>query len=163
MLALIGLYFLCIKVGNFRIEKGDYLELAGAFFWASQILVIDKFVNKVDSLILSFIQFLACAVMCFIVSFSFETFTLENIFDGIIPILYGGLGSVGIAYTLQTVAQRDAIPSHSALILSSEIVFGTIGGIIFFNENLGSRGYIGCLFIVAGVILSIVKSENKGV
>lgn len=75
--------------------------------------------------------------------------------------MYGGIGSVGIAYTLQSVAQRDAIPSHATLILGSEIVFGTLGGIIFFHENMGVRGYIGCIFIVSGVLISIIKSNAK--
>lgn len=160
LLAVIGLYFLCLK-GGFEIEKGDILELSGAFFWAAQILIVDKFVDRVDSVALSFVQFAACSVLCFAVALPLESVSSDSIGAAIIPVLYGGLCSVGIAYTLQAVAQRDAVPSHAALILSSEIVFGTLGGIIFFRENLGIRGYIGCAFIIAGVLISVVRSGSK--
>lgn len=160
LLALAGLYFLCIK-GSWHVAKGDFFELAGAVFWATQILIVDKFVDKVDSIQLSFVQFLVCAALCFAFAIGFENIDFADIGKAIIPILYGGIGSVGIAYTLQTVAQRDAIPSHAALILSSETLFGTLGGLMFFQENLGGRGYIGCGFIIIGVLISIISSNNK--
>lgn len=160
ILAVTGLYFLCIK-GSWHVAKGDFLELAGAVFWATQILIVDKFVDKVDSIKLSFVQFLVCALLCFGFALGFENVDFADIGKAIIPILYGGIGSVGIAYTLQTVAQRDAIPSHAALILSSETLFGTLGGLMFFQENLGGRGYIGCAFIIVGVLISIISSNNK--
>lgn len=161
ILALVGIYFLCIKE-SWRVDRGDFLELFGAIFWATQILIVDKFVDKVDSIELSFVQFFVCAILCFAFAFGIETIDVEAIGKAIIPILYGGIGSVGIAYTLQTVAQRDAIPSHVALILSSETLFGTLGGLIFFQEDLGIRGYIGCVFIILGVLISIISSNNKG-
>lgn len=160
LLALVGLYFLCIK-GSWHIARGDFLELAGAVFWATQILIVDKFLDKVDSIELSFVQFLVCAILCFAFALVFENVDFESIAKATIPILYGGIGSVGIAYTLQTVAQRDVIPSHAALILSSETLFGTLGGLLFFQENLGQRGYIGCVFIILGVLISIISSNNK--
>lgn len=160
ILAVIGIYMLCIK-GEFVVQKGDFLELAGAVFWALQIIIIDKFVDKVDSIAISAVQFAFCAALCFLVATVMEPAGFANVDKAVIPILYGGIGSVGIAYTLQSVAQRDAIPSHASLILGSEIVFGTLGGIIFFHENMGVRGYIGCIFIVSGVLISIIKSNAK--
>lgn len=160
VLALLGLYLLCIK-GGWQIAKGDFFELAGAVFWATQILIVDKFVDKVDSIELSFVQFLVCAILCFAFALGVEQTDLAAISKAIIPILYGGIGSVGIAYTLQTVAQRDALPSHAALILSSETLFGTLGGLIFFKENLGGRGYLGCILIIIGILISISSNNNK--
>lgn len=164
ILAIIGLYLLCVKSGTggiAGIRRGDFLELAGAVFWATQILIVDKYVDKVDSIALSFVQFVVCSILCFAIGLPLETVAEGAITAAIIPILYGGLGSVGIAYTLQTVAQKDAIPSHAALILGSETLFGTLGGIIFFHENLGGKGYLGCAFIVVGVLISILKSGEK--
>ena len=117
--------------------------------------------DKVDSIELSFVQFLVCAILCFAFALGVEQTDLAAISKAIIPILYGGIGSVGIAYTLQTVAQRDALPSHAALILSSETLFGTLGGLIFFKENLGGRGYLGCILIIIGILISISSNNNK--
>jgi drug/metabolite transporter (DMT)-like permease len=79
----------------------------------------------------------------------------------LVPILYGGLGSVGIAYTLQVVAQKNAKPSHAAIILSMETVFAAIGGAVLLNENLGGRGYLGCALMFAGMIVTQIKGFGK--
>jgi drug/metabolite transporter (DMT)-like permease len=152
-LAVIGLYFLSVKEG-FSIEKGDLFEVAGAFFWTFHILCIDHFIKKVDGLKLSLIQTITCSVLSMIVAFIFEEITISSLYQAIIPILYGGICSVGIAYTLQIIGQKHAKPSHAAIILSMEAVFASIGGIIILNENLGVRGYVGCALMFAGMLLS---------
>jgi drug/metabolite transporter (DMT)-like permease len=157
ILAVTGLYFLSVTE-SFTIGKGDLFEVIGAFFWALHILVIDHFTKKVDALKLSFIQTLTCSALSLIVAFIFETINISSLSQAIIPILYGGICSVGIAYTLQVVAQKHAKPSHAAIILSLEAVFASIGGIIILGENLGLRGYLGCVLMLAGMLLSQISN-----
>ncbi|HYF82477.1 MAG TPA: DMT family transporter [Clostridia bacterium] len=159
-LAVVGLYFLSVSE-DFSIAKGDFLEIIGAFFWASHILVIDYFTKKVDALKLSFVQFATCSVLSMAVALIFEDISISGLSQALIPILYGGLGSVGIAYTLQVVAQKHAKPSHAAIILSMEAVFAAIGGALLLSENLGGRGYLGCALMFGGMILTQVQSFGK--
>lgn len=156
ILAVIGLYLLSVNE-NFGIGFGDLLEVIGAFAWASHILVIDYFSNRMDPLKLSCIQFATCSFLSIVTALIFEKITMSGISQALVPILYGGLLSVGIAYTLQVVAQRNAKPSHAALILSMESVFGAIGGAVLLGESMTGRGYIGCILIFAGIIVSQIK------
>lgn len=160
ILAVTGLYFLSVTE-SFTIGKGDLFEVIGAFFWALHILVIDHFTKKVDALKLSFVQTLTCSALSMIVAFIFEEITLSGLYQAIIPILYGGICSVGIAYTLQVVAQKHAKPSHAAIILSLEAVFASIGGIIILGETLGLRGYLGCVLMLAGMLLSQLSNFSS--
>ena len=156
VLAVVGLYFLSVNE-DFSIAKGDLFELAGAFFWASHILVIDQFVKKVDPYKFSFIQFATCSVLSLAAAIFFEDISMDGLSKAIIPILYGGIFSAGVAYTLQAVGQRHAKPSHAAIILSMESVFAALGGALLLNENLGFRGYLGCALMFAGMILTQVN------
>jgi drug/metabolite transporter (DMT)-like permease len=159
-LAVIGLYLLSINE-NFIIGYGDFLEVLGSVFWAVHILTIDYFTKKVDALKLSCIQFATCSLLSLITALTFEQITLSGISSAFIPILYGGLLSVGVAYTLQVVAQKDAKPSHAAIILSMESVFGAIGGALFLKESMSTRGYIGCALILGGILISQIKLSPK--
>ncbi len=156
ILAIIGLYLLSINE-NFSISYGDLLEVIGAIFWAVHILAIDNFTKRVNPLKLSFIQFATCSILSLITAFIFEDITISGISSAFIPILYGGLLSVGVAYTLQVVAQKDAKPSHAAIILSMESVFGAIGGAVLLGESMSGRGYLGCALILAGILVSQIK------
>jgi len=156
-LATIGLYLLSVTE-TFSIAKGDLFEIAGAFFWAAHILVIDHFTKKVDTLKLSFVQFSTCSILSMAAALIFEKITVYGLCQAVIPILYGGICSVGIAYTLQVVAQKNAKPSHAAIILSMESVFASIGGLIILNENLGARGYLGCALMLSGMLFSQFRS-----
>lgn len=160
LLAVVGLYFLSVNE-DFSIAKGDFLEIIGAFFWASHILTIDYFTKKVDALQLSFVQFAACSVLSMAVALITEEITITGLSQALVPILYGGLGSVGIAYTLQVVAQKNAKPSHAAIILSMETVFAAVGGAILLHENLGGRGYLGCILMFAGMLVTQVGGFGK--
>ena len=155
-LAVVGLYFLTI-VGSFSISKGDFLVLIGSFFWAAHILLIDYFSKKVDSLILSAIQFAICSLLSIVTALFIETITLSVIMLAIIPILYGGICSVGVGYTLQVIGQQHAQPSHAAIILSMEVVVGAIGGWLILSENLGVQGIFGGLLMFAGMLLSQIQ------
>lgn len=156
ILAIIGLYLLSINE-NFSISYGDFLEVIGAIFWAVHILTIDNFTKRVDPLKLSFIQFATCSILSLTTAFIFEDITMTGISSALIPILYGGLLSVGVAYTLQVVAQKNAKPSHAAIILSMESVFGAIGGAILLGETMSGRGYVGCGLILAGILVSQIN------
>lgn len=157
LIAVIGLYFLSINE-SLSIEFGDLLEIIGAFFWAAHIQLIDKYVKNINALKLSSIQFAACSVLSLIVAFIFEDVHLTQIGSAIVPILYGGIMSAGVAYTLQAVAQRHAKPSHAAIALSMEAVFAAIGGALLLKEVLPTRGYFGCALMLLGML--IAQSEN---
>jgi drug/metabolite transporter (DMT)-like permease len=160
ILAVAGLYLLSINE-NFSIAYGDLLQIIGAFFWALHILTIDYFTKKVDSLKLSCVQFITCSILSLISALIFEKITVSGIVSAGVPILYGGLLSVGVAYTLQVVAQKYAKPSTAAIILSMESVFGAVGGAVILGETMSTRGYIGCIFILAGILVSQLKTSSS--
>lgn len=151
LLALSGLYLLCVKE-DFSIAYGDFLELAGALFWSVHILLIDHFANRVDVLKLSLYQFITCALLSLGTAFYFETITSEGVAGALIPLLYGGIFSVGIAYTLQVVGQKYSPPAHAAIILSMETVFAALGGFLLLDERLGVRELAGCALMLAGML-----------
>lgn len=159
-LAVPGLYLLSMT-DDLTIARGDLLVLVGAVFWAAHILVIDHFVRTVDALRLSAVQFAACAVLSGGAALIFE----EQPFSGLSPalgaVLYAGLFSVGIAYTLQVVAQRHAKASHAALLLSLEAVFGALGGWLLLGEVMSTRMLLGCLLMMAGIVISLRGSGER--
>lgn len=152
-LAAVGLYFLSVT-DSFSIAFGDLLELAGAFFWAGHVLLIAWLSPKINPIRLSFVQFVICSVLSLLTAFVFEEISLQGILDAAVPILYGGFCSVGIAYTLQVVAQKYAKPAHAAIILSMESPFAAIGGWLILNEILSGRSLFGCALMLAGMLIS---------
>lgn len=159
-LAVMGLYLLSINE-NFSISFGDLLEIIGSLFWTIHILAIDYFSDKIEPLKLSCIQFATCSALSLVTALVFEDITMNAISRSIVPILYGGILSVGVAYTLQVVAQKNAKPSHAAIILSMESLFGAIGGALILGENMSTRGYLGCVFMFAGILISQIKFTPK--
>jgi drug/metabolite transporter (DMT)-like permease len=153
MLAATGLYFLSITE-SFSIAYGDLLEVIGAVFWAGHVLLIGRYSPKTNPIKLAAIQFAICSLLSLATAFCIEVITLEGIVGAAIPILYGGLGSVGVAYTLQVVAQKNAHPAHAAILLSLEAVFAAFGGWLLLGEQLTSRGAMGCALMLAGMLLS---------
>jgi drug/metabolite transporter (DMT)-like permease len=158
MLAAVGLYLLSIREG-FRISLGDGLVLASAFFWATHVLIISRWSKRHDVILLAVIQFATCSVLSLGVAFLTESFTVQAIRAAGIPILYGGLLSVGLGYTLQVVAQRDAPPTAAAILLSLEAVFAVLGGWLILDETLVPRAMVGCGLMLAGVVLSQIGPE----
>jgi drug/metabolite transporter (DMT)-like permease len=159
-LALSGLYLLSIN-DDLTMSTGDTLLFIGALFWAFHILTIDHFSGRVDPIQLSAFQFALCGVASLGVSLLIETPTLGAVIDGWQPILYAGLVSVGLAYTLQVVAQVNANPAHAAIIMSLEAVFAAIGGVWLLDETLSARAWLGCGLMMAGMLLSQVRWEVK--
>jgi drug/metabolite transporter (DMT)-like permease len=160
VLALVGLFFLSVQ-NNIMIARGDLLVLIAAFFWAFHVLAIDHFVGKTAALLLAFYQFMFCSLFSFISALFFEEMAWSAIVPAAIPILYAGLFSVGIGYTLQVFAQKEAHPSHAAIILSLEAVFAVIGGWILLHESLSGRELLGCLLMLSGMILSQLRISKN--
>ena len=152
-LAAAGLYLLSVTE-HLTISLGDLLEIIGAFFWAGHVLIIGWLSAKLDSLQLAFFQYAICAILSLIMAFFFETFTLFGLFRAAVPILYGGALSVGVAYTLQVVGQRNAHPAHAAVLLSLEAVFAAIGGRVVLSEILTVRETFGCGLMLFGMLFS---------
>ena len=153
LLAAIGLYFLSVT-HEFTISFGDSLELIGAFLWAGQILIVGWLSPKIDPLKLAFAEFSACSLLSLITAFIFEEIVLNALLQATIPILYGGVLSVGVAFTLQVIAQRNAHPAHAAIIFSLESVFAAFGGWLILNETISSRSLVGCTLMFSGMLLS---------
>ena len=160
LLAAVGLYFLSVTE-SFSIQFGDLLVLIGAVFWAMHVVIIGVMSPKVNALKLALIQYLVCAVLSLIIALAVESNTLEGLIDATIPILYGGILSVGIAYTLQVIAQKTAPPAHAAIILSLEAVFAAIGGWLVLNEEIGSRGILGCGLMLLGMLVAQYHSLRR--
>ncbi|MGD8541935.1 MAG: DMT family transporter [Desulfobacteraceae bacterium] len=153
VLAAAGLYLLSVTAA-FRIAYGDLLVLVGAFFWALHVLIIGWLSPRIESVLLACIQFAVCSALSLITAAALETTTPAAVYAAALPILYGGLLSVGVAYTLQVVAQRDARPAHAAIILSLESVFAALGGWLLLGEVLTARALLGCGLMMAGMLLS---------
>lgn len=151
--ALAGLYLLSVK-GDFTISYGDLLVLVGAFMWAIHVLIIDRLSPKNSALKIAFIQFAACSALSFIAAFIMETIRIESLMDAAVPIFYGGCISVGIAYTLQVVAQKNAHPAHASILLSLEAFFAALGGWMMLGELLTPREMTGCAMMLFGMLLS---------
>ncbi len=163
VVAAIGLYFLSITE-NFTIAMGDSLVLISALFFTFHILIIGKFSARANIIRLSVLQFFVCAVLSLVAAFATETIEISGVFDATVPILYGGIFSVGIAYTLQVAGQKHAHPSAASIILSLESLFAVIGGWLILNEQMSVRNLIGCALMLTGMILAQIrfrKSESQ--
>lgn len=153
LLATAGMYFLSVK-SDFSIGTGDLLVLIGAVFWALHVLLLSYLAPSTHPVRLAMIQFLFCGLLSLIIAMITEVIILKSIVSAIIPILYGGLFSVGIGYTLQVVAQRRAHPAHASILLSLEAVFAAIGGWWLLDEVLSVRGLFGCGLMLGGMLFS---------
>jgi drug/metabolite transporter (DMT)-like permease len=157
--AAVGLYLLSVNE-DFTIAYGDVLELIGAVFWAGHVLLIGRLspgMDATDAVKLASAQFAVCSLLSLGVAAATEPMALAGISAAAVPILYGGLMSVGVAYTLQVVAQRDANPAHAAIILSLEAVFAAVAGYFVLGEVLALRALIGCGLMLGGMLLSQLR------
>ena len=152
-LSVCGLFLLSVT-SPLTIDRGDLLVLVGAFFWTAHVQVVGWLSPRTDPVRLSCVQFAVCSAVSAAGAFLTEVPRWDAILAAAGPILYGGLLSVGVAYTLQVVAQRSAPPAHAAILLSLESVFAALGGWVLLGERLPLRGVAGCVTIFAGVIVS---------
>lgn len=160
LIALAGLYLLTIN-GPFVLQKGDFLILLSAFFWAVHVQVINKLVDTHAALPLSAFQFAVCGILSLVSGFIFETINMESILQATLPLLYGGFMSVGIAYTMQVVAQQHVHPAYASIILSFETVFAVVGGWLILGELLSLQNLAGCFLMLTGIVIVQVWGSRR--
>lgn len=153
LIALSGLYMLSVG-DDYVMQTGDLLVFISAVFWAAHLVILSYLAAQHDFRLLAIFQYAFVAILSLGLAFALETPSLPNVKLAAIPILYAGIVSVGIGFTLQVVAQRHARADHAALILSLEAVFAALGGWLILNEMTGWRGVIGCALMLLGVVLS---------
>lgn len=159
-LAVVGLYLLCMTE-TLTIGMGDFLVLLCAFVFTIHILTIDHFSSKVTNpVLMSCIQFFTAGIISAVPMFLFESPTWTNIFAAAAPLLYAGVLSSGVAYTLQVVAQKDADPTIASLILSLESVFSMLAGWIILHQALTSRELFGCVLMFGAIILAQLPAKS---
>jgi drug/metabolite transporter (DMT)-like permease len=159
VLAAAGMYFLSVT-GDFQVSKGDLFVLGCAFVWAFHVLYISRVSPRVDALKLALIQYIVTSLLSMIIAFLFEKIVWQAILDAAMPILYSGLFSVGIGYTLQIVGQKKAPPARAAIILSSEAVFAAFGGWLILHEMISTRALTGCALMLTGMVLAQIRRKN---
>lgn len=153
-IAAVGFYFLCIK-GDFTITPSDLLVLVCSIIFALHIIAIDYFIPHSDGVRMSCVQFFTAFVLNLILALIFELpIDFSAALSALPALLFLGIGSSGIAYTLQIVAQRDINPTVASIIFSLESVFGVVGGALVLGETMTLREYIGCIIVLFAVILS---------
>ena len=162
-MALGGLYFLCMGGDGFTVSVGDILLLACAMCFTGHIIVIDKFISRVSALKYSVVQFGTVAVLNIITGIFFGHVTWEGVVATIIPILYCGLGSTGIAYTCQILGQKYTAPTVAALLFSTEGLFSVIAECIFKQKLPSGTMLLGCSLMIIAIILSQLPLEFKRV
>ncbi len=158
-MALIGLYLLCITDG-FSIGKGDLLVLVCAFLFSIHILVIDHFSPKADGVKLSCIQFLTCGILSAIPALILEHPQVPSILAAWQPILYAGVMSCGVAYTLQIIGQKNMNPTVASLILSMESCISVLAGWIILGQQLSAKEILGCVIMFAAIILAQLPQKD---
>lgn len=161
LLAMIGLYLLCMKDEAFVLTTGDIYLLLCAFFFTIQITAVDHYAPKVNCIALSMMQFFVTAILSGIGMIFSGLPTMENIFGALFPLLYAGVLSSGIAYTFQIIGQKHLAPTVASLIMSLESVFATLAGWIVLHEVLSTKELIGCGLVFAAVILTQLPAPSK--
>ena len=160
-IALCGLYLLSVTDGFSSINKGDIYVLLCAVAFAFHILAVDHFVDRVDGVRLSSMQFLVCGILSGIMMLLTETPTMEGLKAAAIPIAYAGIMSCGIAYTLQIVGQKYTNPTMASMIMSLESVFAVLGGMVLLREIPSAREALGCTLMFVSIIIPQLP-ERKG-
>ncbi len=154
VIAIVGFWLLCIN-DDFSVSPSDLLVLLCAIIFSFHIIVIDRYSPRCDGVRMSCVQFFTAAAISAVLAIIFEQpISFAAIGADILPLLYLGIGSSGIAYTLQIIGQKHAHPAAAAIILSLESVFGVLGSAIFLGERMTGREYAGCAVVFAAVILS---------
>lgn len=159
-LATVGMYFLSINE-ELSLTKGDTLVFICAIFYALHILCCDYFVNKTHVLRLALIQFATCSFVVGIFAFALETPTVEKIVNAAVPILFTGVLSAAVGYTLQMIAQKYTDPTVASLIMSLEAVFGVLAGWLLLQEIMSPREIIGCIVVFIAIILVQIPLPEK--
>lgn len=160
VLATVGLYLISITEG-LSIGKGDLLILLCAIGFSVHILIIDHYSPKVDGVKLSCIQFFVAGILCSIPMFAMESPDITSILSAAAPIMYSGIMSSGVGYTLQIIGQRHVKPVLASLILSMEAVFAAVSGWLILGETLTARELLGCVFVFVAILLAQMPDYFK--
>lgn len=161
VLSVIGLYLLCMTEGSLTLAYGDLLVLICAVLFSVHIMVIDHFSPQGDGVVMSCIQFFVCGIVSGIIMLFVETPSLENIMAAAMPILYAGMLSSGVAYTLQIVGQKDMNPTVASLILCLESVVSALAGWLILHEALTVRELLGCVLMFVAIVLAQVPMPER--
>lgn len=148
-----GLYLLCIT-GQFRLDSSDVSLLLCALTFTGHILVVDYFSPRTDCVKLSCVQFFVSALLCILAAYIFEKPNWLALKDCLVPLMYAGLLSGGVGYTLQMVAQKDLEPTVASLIMCLESVFAVLGGLVILGDSMSLREYLGCGLMMCGILLA---------
>lgn len=159
-LALVGLYLLCFKGGLTGFDMYDGLLLIGAFFYGVHILVVNHFSRHVNPVKMSCVQFFVVGLLSLPFMLMFENPVVANFVAAKTPILYAGILTCGVAYTLQIFGQKFTPPTIASIILCMESVFAVVGGSLILHETMTPREVWGCIFMIIAVVLSQIQMKN---
>ena len=160
-LAVVGMYLLCMKDGSFTIERADIMLLLCALAFSFHILVVDYFSPKVGGVKMSCIQFFVCGVLSAVGMLFTETPDISNIQAAWLPLLYAGLLSCGVGYTLQIVGQKGINPVIASLIMSLESVISALAGWVILGQVLSPKEILGCVLMFVAIIITQIPIGNK--
>ena len=160
LMAIFGLYLLSVNE-DFLISRGDLWVSVSAILWAVHVLMIGRFSKQSNPIFLAFQQFSICGILSIITAFLIEQVNMGEIIMTWGPLLYGGILSVGVAFTLQIAGQKNAHPASASLLLSSESLFAAIGGWLVLNEKMSFRAIIGSALILSGIVLVQIFQNYK--
>lgn len=165
LVAFVGLFLISVPLGtdvfNSKELLGDTLLIICAFFWTAHILSVDRFSKESCPLLFAFCQFAFCSFLSFVVSLFVDEISLAVITASLAPILYGGLISVGIAYTFQVLGQRDASAVVTSIAMACESVFAAVGGFLLMDEKMSFQQIIGAVLMSSAILLAQMKFERK--
>ena len=162
LISLAGLYFLCMNGASLRIGGADVMLLACALLFAAQIMSVDHFVMKTDAIEIACMQMLTSSVICIVIAFAAEKPDLAAFGASVwFSIIYAGVFSSGIAYTLQAVGQKGADPAIASLIMSLESVISAIAGFVLLHQKLTARELLGCALMFAAIVLVELPTERR--
>ncbi len=157
--AVVGMYLLSFE-GNTPFGLGDLLLICCAFLFAVQILIIDKVSEYISPLRFSFVQLATTGILASVCACFFESFTYSDFQNALLPLLYSGIMSCGIGYTFQILGQKNTNETYASIVMSTESVFAVIAGAVFLGEQMNLNGYIGCVLIFLGIVLTQLKGKN---
>ena len=159
--ATVGVYLLCLSDGLGSIYLGDLFLFCCAIAFAFHIFAVNRFVARVDGILLSALQFLVCGILSAVLSLIFEDASLQNVLAAAPQILYLGIASSGIAYTLQIIGQKFAEPTVASLTMSLESVFAALGGWLIVGNALSGRELLGCALVFVAIVLAQIPFRKK--
>ena len=158
--AAVGLYLICGSIGEFGV--GDVLLFACAILWAAQIMWVDRSASRdIAPITFSAAQFAVASAVCAVCAAAFETIRVDDLRAAAVPLLYAGVMSTGVAFTCQVIGQRHADPTAASIVMSTEAVWGAVGGALILGEKMSARGIVGCALMLAGIIAAQISPKRR--